>query len=54
MIGKLQHNDQCNLLKVIISKFVNILIIVFYITVFICDIYSNHANLVQNEEQVFS
>ena len=35
---KLQQNDQSNLLKVIISWFIDILIITFYITIFICDI----------------
>ena len=34
MNEKLPQNDQCNVLQVIISQFVDILIITFYITIY--------------------
>ena len=51
MKGKLPQNDQCNLVKVTISQFVYMLIITF-ITIFVKH-FSNYANMVQNEAQVF-
>ena len=49
MNGKLQQNDQCNLLKVIISLFADMLIITF-ITIFM-KLFNNYAKMVQNEAQ---
>ena len=52
MNGKLQQNDQCSLLKDIISLFVDMLITTF-IAIFI-KFFSNYAKMVQNETQGFS
>ena len=52
MNGKLLQNDQCNLLKLTISRNIDMLIIAL-ITIFI-KLYSDHANMVQNEGTQYS